>query len=210
MEYKSWSLDNAVEIQKEFPYTFYRPPDEIIDSLKPGDLVKLIFRFESDEPDVPAAERMWVIIEIINEDGSFVGKLNNDPFHIKDIKLGNKVRFSRQHIIQYNTLNDLDIKDTNDISKYLKKCFVSNHIMHDGYKVGRLYWEEPEDENETGWTFMGDYETQEYVDDSKNLQYIAIGKVLNIDDSFINLLDEPVGSEFVRDDITGTFFKIED
>ena len=210
MEDKSWSLDNAAEVQKEFPYTFYRPSDEVTDSLKPGDLIKLIFRFESDEPDAPAAERMWVIIEAINKDGTFIGKLDNDPFHIKDIKAGDEVRFSREHIIQYNTIDDLDIEDTNDITKYLKKCFVSNHIMHDGYKVGRLYREEPEDENETGWTFMSDYETQEYVDDSKNLQYIAIAKVLNIDDCFINLLDEPVGSIYVRDDITGTFFKVED
>jgi hypothetical protein len=210
MEYKSWSLDNAVELQKEFSYTFYRPSEAIIDSLKTGDIVKLIFRFESDEPNMPVAERMWVMIEVINDDGTFVGKLDNDPFHIKDIKAGNEVIFSREHIIQYDTIDDLDIEDTNDITKYLKKCFVSNHIMHYGYKVGRLYREEPDDEDETGWTFMSDYETQEYVDDSKNLQYIAIGKVLNIDNSFINLLDEPVGSTYVRDDISGTFFKVED
>jgi len=55
---RSWRLENAQEIQKEFPYTFYRPSDEVILKLKVGDIVKLIFSFESDEPSVPGAERM--------------------------------------------------------------------------------------------------------------------------------------------------------
>jgi hypothetical protein len=78
--------------------------------------------------------------------------------------------------------------------------------MNDGYKVGRLYREEPDEEDETGWVFMSDKETQEYVDNSENLQYISLGKVLNLDDSFIDLLNEPIGSEFMRDEITGTFY----
>jgi hypothetical protein len=208
----SWSLDNAVELQKEFPYTFYRPSDAVIDRLKPEKAtVKLIFRFEPYEEGQLAAERMWVIINSIDEEGVYTGTLDNDPYHIKDLKAGDKVSFRREHIIQYDTLNELDIEDINagKVEQYLKKCFVSNHIMHDGYNVGRLYREEPYDEEHTGWTFMSDYETQEYVDDHTNLQYIAVGKVLNLDDSFIHLLDEPIGSAFARDEDTDTFLSIE-
>jgi len=212
MKQPSWSLENAIEIQKEAPYTFYRPSEAIIDRLKPEEAtVKLIFSFDSDEPNVPAAERMWVIVNSINEDGSYTGTLDNDPFHIKDLKAGDKVIFKREHIIDYDTLKKLDIEDENlgKLEKYFKKCFVSNQIMHDGYKVGRLYREESDDEEYSGWTLMSDYESQEYVDDYNNLQYIAIGVVLNKDDSFIHLLDSPVASDFARDEVTNIFYQIE-
>jgi hypothetical protein len=206
----SWNLENAEEIRKANPYTFYRPSEAIIDKLKVGDIVKLIFNFKSDDPELPTGERMWVIIESINKGGTYKGKLDNDPYHIKDLKSGDEIEFNRDHIIQYDTLEDLDIHDDNEgkLDQYFMKCYVSNHIMKDGYKVGRLYKEEPENESETGWTFMSDHETQEYVDDYQNLQYISIGKVLNLDNSFIHLLDEPVGSEFARDEITGAYYSI--
>jgi hypothetical protein len=208
---QSWWLDNAVEIQKEAPYTFYRPSEAIIDRLKPEQAtVKLIFRFDPYEQGQPSGERMWVIINAINEDGTYAGTLDNDPFHIKDLKAGDKVTFRREHIIAYDTLKELDIEDENSgkLEKYLKRCFVSNHIMHDDYKVGRLYREAADEEEYSGWTLMSDYETQEYVDDCTNLQYVAIGVVLNKDNSFIHLLDSPDGAEFARDEVTGGFYSV--
>lgn len=206
---RSWRLENAQEIQKEFPYTFYRPSDEVILKLKVGDIVKLIFSFESDEPSVPGAERMQVIIQSINDE-YYIGTLDNDPYHIKDIQAGDQVEFKKENIIQFDTIEELDIEDTNGeiIEKYFKKCLVSNQIINDGFKVGRLYREDPEDEEDTGWVLMSNCEDQEYVDDSSNLQYITIGKVLNINDSFIHLLGEPIGCEFERDEITDTFYSL--
>ncbi|RYE18916.1 MAG: DUF2185 domain-containing protein, partial [Sphingobacteriaceae bacterium] len=161
----------------------------------------------------PSAERMWVLLEAINDDGTYTGKLDNDPFYIKDLKAGDEVRFGSEHIIQYQTLDDeLDTADTepDKLQQYFNRCYVSNQIMQEGNKVGRLYREEPENEKETGWTLLSDHESQEYVDDPDNLQYIAIGKVLNIDDSFIHLLDMPAGSDYARDNITGTFYLIDE
>ncbi|WP_158825014.1 immunity protein Imm33 domain-containing protein [Mucilaginibacter lacusdianchii] len=209
----SWSLDNAIELQNEFPYTFYRPSDAVIERLKPeAATVKLIFRFDPYEKGQPSAERMWVIITSVNKDGTYKGTLDNDPYYIKDLKAGDEITFRREHIIQYDTLDELDVEDINaeKVEQYLKKCFVSNHIMLEGYKVGRLYREELDEKEYTGWIFMSGYETQEYVDDPNNLQYIAIGTVLNLDDSFIHLLEAPIGSEFERDKATGTFYLFEE
>jgi hypothetical protein len=209
----TWTLDNAVLLQQESPYTFYRPSDEIIGRLEPGKAtVKLIFRFDNNKPEEPAAERMWVMLDAINEDGSYIGILDNDPFYIKDLVAGDRIIFRKENIIQYDTLDDLNVTDVNgdNIEKFRAKSIVSNHILKDGYRVGRLYREEPSGEEDTGWTLMSDHETEEYVDDHHNLQYVAIGKVLNTDDSFLHLLDAPVDSEFIRDEITGQFFAVED
>jgi len=208
----SWKLENGNEIRKEAPYTFYKPSDEIIDQLIPGETtVQLIFLIEPNDSETLNGERMWVLMESVDEYGSYAGILDNDPFHIKDLKAGDQISFKKEHIIQYDTLDELYVDDplAELIEKYSQKCFVSNHILKEGFKVGRLYREEGEYEDYSGWTMMSDEETQEYVDDSTNLQYVSIGVVLNLDDSFIHLLEEPFGSDFARDEVTGKYFSID-
>jgi hypothetical protein len=207
----SWTLENVKEIQDSAPYTFYRPSEAIIDCLKPHEAtVKLMFSFESDETDVPAAERMWVILDEIAEDGSFKGTLDNDPYYIKDLKAGDEVRFKREHIMQYHTLEELDIDDENagKLEPYLKRCIVSNEIMKNKKRIGYIYRKEPTEDKDSGWYIMTGEENETYLENTDNFQYIALGVVLNNDDSFIHLLNEPAGSEFERDIVTGTFFLI--
>lgn len=43
-----WQLDNVYQRNKESPYTFYKPSKAVMDKLKAGDLVKLIFFRDSD------------------------------------------------------------------------------------------------------------------------------------------------------------------
>ncbi|WP_316788886.1 DUF2185 domain-containing protein [Pedobacter frigoris] len=207
----SWKLEDANEIRKEAPYTFYKPSDHIIDHLIPGaSIVKLIFSFDSVDPEAPSAERMWVTIDSAENNGIYTGVLDNEPLYIQDLKLGDTITFGKENIIDYDTLDELDIEDPlgEMIEKYNKRCFVSNHIIKDGYKVGRLFKEDGDYENYSGWTLMSDHESQDYVDDPVNLQYISLGTILNIDDSFIHLLDEPMDSEFARDNVTGDYFSI--
>lgn len=47
----SWYLDNVYDLNKESPYTFYVPSSEVLDKLKVGDFVKLIFVTEKAEDD---------------------------------------------------------------------------------------------------------------------------------------------------------------
>jgi len=64
---RSWRLDDAAAIAAANPYTFYKPSREAIALLRPGDLVKLIFACESNDPQAPRA--------VLREDASIVGLL---------------------------------------------------------------------------------------------------------------------------------------
>jgi hypothetical protein len=55
----SWHLDDAAAIAAENLYTFYKPSAQAIALLRPGNLVKLIFAFASDDPKAPTAERTY-------------------------------------------------------------------------------------------------------------------------------------------------------
>ena len=46
--------------------------------------VQLIFAIESDELVDAGAERMWVILDSMDNDGNYSGPLDNDPYYIKD------------------------------------------------------------------------------------------------------------------------------
>ncbi len=199
----SWWLEDADSIANENPYTFYKTPRELIEKISPGETVKLIFQFESDDPEAPRAERMWVIVKEVMGNGIFKGVLDNEPYHIKDLKIGDHIEFSACNII------NSDHDDNNNlVERYLKRCFVTKKILDDGYRVGYLYREEPDNEKDSGWRITSNTETDEYMDNSENIAFVSLGLVLNKDDSFIRLLDSPAGSAYVRNSVSGEFEEV--
>jgi hypothetical protein len=196
----SWHLANADEIASQHKYTFYKPGREVTEQVVPGEVVKLIFRFESDDPEAPGAERMWVLVDEAHDGTRFKGRLNNEPQYIQDLKLDDPIEFESCHII--STEHD---DNDNIVERYIKRCFVTNRVLNEGHKVGYLYREEPDDEKDSGWRITSNTETDEYMDDSNNVAYVSLGAVLSKDDSFVALLESPVGSAFIRDDSTGQF-----
>ena len=196
----SWHLEDADPIAAENPYTFYKPSHELISRVRPGEVVKLIFRFTSDDPAAPSAERMWVLVDEVLPDGNFRGRLNNEPRHIQDLKLDDPVSFQACHVI--NTEHD---DDDNLVERYIKRCFVTKRILDDGQLVGYLYREDPDEERDSGWRLTANDESDEYMSNSENLAYVSLGVVLSRDDSFRDLLDAPNGSAFIRNPETGGF-----
>ena len=95
-----YTLVDVVERAEKFS-TFSIPPLEERATLAPGDYAKLVF----DD-----AERMWVKVTRVNDDGSYRGVLDNDPV-IVELKPGAKVTFSPQHVcaILRGPTDDLEV-----------------------------------------------------------------------------------------------------
>jgi len=199
----TWYLENADEIAAANKYTFYKTPRDLIAKVRPGEVVKLIFRFESTDPEAPGGERMWVLVDSVEADGTFKGRLNNEPKWINDLKQDDPLTFDASHII--NTEHD---DDDNLVERYAKRCFVTNRILREGAKVGYMYREEPDEDRDSGWRFTANDESDEYMQNTDNIAYVSVGLVLSRDDSFIHLLDSPSGSSFARDSRTGSFLPL--
>jgi hypothetical protein len=199
---QSWELVNADELALEYKYTFYKPSPAVLRNIQVGEVVKLIFRFESNNPDAPAAERMWVLVDEIYDQDKYHGRLDNEPRHILDLKHNDPVSFTSSHIIA--TEHDGDDED-NLVEKYIKRCFVTNTVLYEKKQVGYMYREEPDEEKDSGWRFTANDESDDYMNDSKNFAYVSLGAVLNEDDTFVDFLDLPIGSAFLRDPKTGKF-----
>ena len=189
---KRWTLRDATRAERESPYTFYRPSETILARLEPGDLVKVAFDFDPPEGG-PSGERMW--LEILSRSGdTFRGRLANEPTACPDLKFNDTVDFSTSHIISTQYADP----KSDAMDRFFQRCFVSSAVMREGRPVGRLYREPPDTEDDSGWRLMAGDEPDGFFDDSKNILYIAIGAVLNRDDSFASLLDSPEGSAFER------------
>jgi hypothetical protein len=199
----SWSLENADLLAAEYKYTFYKPARDVIAKVQAGEVVKLIFNFESDDPEAPGAERMWVLVDEVSPDGRFQGRLNNEPYWIKDLRLDDPVEFDASHIIATEHGGDEGL-----VGKYAARCFVTNRILQDGAKAGYLYREEPEQEDDSGWRILAGDESSEYMDESGNARYVSLGAVLKCDDSIIHLLDAAPGAAFGRNAETMEFISV--
>lgn len=196
----SWRLDDAAIIAAQSPYTFYKPSADAIALLRPDNRVKLIFAFESDGPAAPGAERMWVRISRI-EGELFYGVLDNEPRCIRDLKDGDPVKFEARHII--NT--DIDDPHPDPTARYWPRCFVTKRVLDGAARVGYLYREPPDKEDDSGWRILAGDETDAYMDDPQNSAYVSLGAVLRQDDSFRDLLDTPAPCAYSRDPETGRF-----
>lgn len=123
----SWTLEDAQQLSEQYPYTFYKPSSVVVGMLAPGDRVKLIFLFESDDPNAPRAERMWVTIDSIDA-MTYTGKLDNEPRYIADLEIGERILFEEKHII------DTDRNDPvpSIVDKYAARRWINDAIKQQG------------------------------------------------------------------------------
>ncbi|TWU05545.1 DUF2314 domain-containing protein [Stieleria varia] len=72
-----------------------------LDDLSVGEYVKLLFRFaaEDAERNDHETERMWVLITDLDDDGYYVGTVENDPHHFDKLKCGDTISFHPLHVM---------------------------------------------------------------------------------------------------------------
>ena len=61
-----------------------------------------------------------------------------------------------------------------------------------------MYREEPSFDEDSGWRFFSGTETQEYVDNPKNLMIYDVNTIANYDHAIIPYLNMPIGAELER------------
>ena len=209
-----YTLDDPRINAAEAPYTFFLPTDEELAALAGGDHAKLIFRPAAADRKW-GAERMWVLIDRVDGD-ALEGTLDNDPEDIPDLRHGDRVRFRRFHVIDCAWADDRAAPPPSRPSRrdYLERCMVDACVLRDGLEVHFLYREEPDLAQEgdahpdSGWRIRGDYRGLTDAEiEARDGDYVALAAVLNVDDSWLHLIDEPVGAAFIRDWESGTFVR---
>ncbi len=215
-EYSGWkkfprslSLIDPKYQQARAPYTFHLPYQVELDAIGRGDKVKLIFNLNSKDKK-GWIERMWV--QVVGVDGDdLVGVLANIPtFPKAAIGLGDQVSFSRNIAIAIEWAKPEAAPTSPERNLYLERCLVEELNPDGSFYLGYIYRETPdvakdrEGYPDSGWRVRASKDS-----DTRPLANVQIARVLNADDSWVHLIDAPVGSEFIRDIETGAWSQVQ-
>lgn len=178
---REFYLENVIEKNIQFSRTFLIPTQEEIDKLEIGNLVKLIFVMEVPQKNGCRAEKMWV--KIINiQKGIFTGILDNEPYYLKSIKVGEAITFKAENIAGiYGGKSSINEKLFAIITKKALDRRQINWVVRT---------DDLNNEQDSGWQlFYGD-EDEQYLEDTNNAAIISLEDAL----SFEPLLESVFGS----------------
>lgn len=208
----TYTIDDPRPIAEGAPYTYFLPSENELLALAPNDQVKIVFRSHPPSPKFDA-ERMWVKITTMNGN-DLIGKLDNVPYDMPQLKPDDLIAFKRSDVISilWDEARTIAPPSAPDRREYWDRCLVDACVVDGQVSVYYLYREEaepgePDDSYpDSGWRIRGDYLdiSQEELE-AREVRYLALGVVLNMDDSWLHLIDAPIGSAFIRDEATGEF-----
>lgn len=207
-----FEIEDPRPIAERAPYTYFLPSENELLALAPGDLVKLVFRSIPPAPEWEA-ERMWVRI-LETQGDRLAGTLENEPFDMPQLRAGRRIAFRRADVIDIEWAEARAKRPPSAPPRrnYWERCWVDACVLEDGTPVHYLYREAPspagegEEHGDSGWRIRGDYrQVPDPEIDARERRYVALGAVLNQDDSWLHLIDAPVGASFIRDWSTGVF-----
>lgn len=201
----AYTLTDPRPIAADAPYTFFLPSNEELEAVTSADLVKLMFDYPH-QTEKWAAERMWVTVRHVEGD-YLQGELANEPDEpTSPLTLGEAVEFQRHHILAIQWEHPETAPPPPEYREYWDRCLVDDCVLEGLEPVEYIYREEPDMAQEgdkypdSGWRIRGRQGDATNADmEARKFSYVALGAVLNRDDSWLAWLDEPVGTALMRD-----------
>ena len=78
-------------------------------------------------------------------------------------------------------------------------CFASDKITKEGYKIGYMYREQPDDgKPDSGWRFLAGNEDDGYINNPDNLHFFSLNTICNYDTDIIPYINSHIGSAYIR------------
>lgn len=158
------------------------------------------------------AVHTWVTIKNVDAN-ALIGRLANQPFEkTSSLKVDDAVRFQLHHILTIQWAHPEAAPPPREYREHWERCLVDESVPNGSEPVEYIYREEPDMQEDgdkypdSGWRIRGRVgEASNEESSAGKPQYVAIGAVLNRDDSWLSLIDAPIGSCFMRNFSTGIY-----
>lgn len=154
-----WGLLDAEAQNEAFPDTFPIPSARERRALRTGDLVKLVFVLDPPPTEGPNAERMWMEVRRIHEDGSYDGWLTNDPVVVPGLESGALIAFEAHHVAGIALRREEVAFDVE------LRAVVSRRALELNGPPGWAGFDDPVDERDSGWSVTAGDEPEGFFDD---------------------------------------------
>lgn len=86
---------------------------------------------------------------------------------------------------------------------------VSDRVMRDGCRVGYLYREQPDSEDDSGWRVFAGDETQQYADDPNNFALYNATTLIALEPALASILTRDYPAAFERAGESSDFVEVE-
>ena len=100
-----------------------------------------------------------------------------------------------------------------DIKQYVLNyggCLASKMITQKGLGLNYMYREEADNDVDSGWRFFSGCETDDYVNNPKNIEVYDVNTIVNYSPDIIPFLDIEKGFALERDSKSGRFYLLKD
>ena len=87
-------------------------------------------------------------------------------------------------------------------------CLATRAIIESETKVGYMFREKPDFDEDTGWRFFTGEESLDFIDDDDNIEVYEVSQILKKDESIREYLESPVGTEWEKDQASSKFNSI--
>jgi hypothetical protein len=195
-------------------YTFRLPSAAHLNAIGNGDLVKAVIRAVPPSRNFDA-ERLWIEVHSAGLEW-LEGTLSNEPVDMPKLSFGANIRLLRTHVISVE-FKDAEKEKTlpTPQREFWERCRVDQQVLDGDLPIQRIYREAPrrmrrgDKYPDSGWRIRGDMRgvSKEKLARRK-IAYTALGAVLNIDDSWVHLIDEPTGAAYEKNFEQGTFVRL--
>jgi hypothetical protein len=196
-------LEDVEVLHKKHKRTYSIPRSDERDSLRPGQLVKLVFLAEEEAQEGARAERMWVEVQG-KMAGEYIGTLQNRPRYLKYVKQGEHVVFKSNHVCAiYVERNDPHWIDPD------KFVVVSKRVLDDELWPVRLLRKGEPDETHSGWVVFSSEEKERAEQNNwDNFTNVSAHDLMNKFPILDSVLGEPVGTEWIWDEESCEYKKV--
>jgi hypothetical protein len=191
MAKRTWYLEDVEEAAQRSE-TFFIPARVDRCALRVGELVRLHFMLSSPPTDGPRAERMWVEIESLDDEGSYRGYLTNRPTAINDLKPGDLIDFSAEHVARLFIPKD----DPRWYANMERSALVSESVFEDCCRW--IFHQSPDRKEDSGWRLFSGTETEEQLEDPRRVRICNVAWLCDFDPSLAELLRTEVDTAFER------------
>jgi hypothetical protein len=177
-------LQDVEASHREAPRTFSIPRSDQRSGLKPGDVVKLIFKADRPSERGFTAERMWVQVLEAGSSG-YVGALDNQPSFLSNLEPGDRVPFGPQHVAALQS-------STSGLDLPLQQfALVSRSIAEAGAWPVEAQRHPADTPESSGWVVRCE------GPEASDVIRILVGDLIRQFRVLDSVLDEPVGTKWV-------------
>ncbi|HAF82252.1 MAG TPA: DUF2185 domain-containing protein [Brevundimonas sp.] len=183
------------------PYTFFLPNPLDVAALKDGDFIKATVKSvpESAQWD---AERLWFVITSVSDE-AFEARLESDPRDMPNLEKGRVIQIPRPAVV--DLIFSDDRAQTVGPREYWERCLVDGAVLNGARRIEFIYREDADNTSDSafhdsGWRIRATTSGLSALEaEQATVECVALGAVLNKDDSWLHLIDAPAGSAFLRD-----------